>query len=799
MAWGKPPGVHPGCEVMNDAKNGMWETIKASSIRIKTVLIAKLDFINQEMVAYFTKAKTSITIWSAKAWQFAYRTRNWILTLKGKYGGGVSVILLLLLIVGSGFLVPVLQNATEPYFSEQSRFDGFQTLLVTLGGALIGATAIAFSLIMFAMQVSVERMPHGLFRKFSSDSKLLGTFAVTFVLAILITSLSLIPDKTWVVVAALITAWSSVLIIVFFLLAYRRALSLISPTKQLAFIVTDTKKNLNAWGRAAYRAAPLLRCQYAGDKSLRANHDRERAKYFQLNGDWTLVAEQAIAHCVSFARRYIEQGDHEVSHTALNAIVAINAVYVKTKGRTFVSDNYLFDNPFASDAFITNTLEHLRQNVQIGLSRGDEQQIEQTFRAIAQLCHAYLHIDYGDEHATRSHAYLASGYLSSAVEAVMPHSMADVLIEGVTLMGNVAQLILRHKEPQHVTTISEKITEIACAGAVNKKYQAVTRVAVMQLAKLTFELMRSDAHNVKYAIGQVRSHVEFIAKLYLKIPDTSYSSIHSKALGPYYSGSSANTLIVWLSDLANAISQAEADDESAQRIISHIRDWAYELPRTEKELFLLAIDKQSHLAFDINHWIVEVTKLLLAVSNAGACGDDNRDEIRTSARRLISVLSWVPDAEGTVRFVENYQFTENLFDAAVDAKQRGCDDVAVMIRELLLSWAFKVGKYKTVWGAFERACCGLACLNIIFDLDDSVILDAIQEWVGKGDAPNLEIRRRSAARIIEGVDEYPDKGYEYRAIQSAMTQVDQGKLRTLLTAIADQLIPEVVEERGDQK
>ena len=40
-------------------------------------------------------------------------------------------------------------------------------------------------------------------------------------------------------------------------------------------------------------------------------------------------------------------------------------------GKTFFPNNYLIDNPLASDGFITNTLEQLRQSAQIGISRKD--------------------------------------------------------------------------------------------------------------------------------------------------------------------------------------------------------------------------------------------------------------------------------------------------------------------------------------------------------------------------------------------------------------------------------------------
>ena len=367
------------------AKNGL--------VWIKNFLKMKTRQSHQKIKKFILKIKNYIPIGYAQFWQYYYRYKNWYLFKTVKYKITFITVVLFFLLITSCFLAHKFNSVLGSYFSVQDRFNGFRTLLVTLGSALIGATAIAFSLIMFAMQVNVERMPYGLFRKFSSDPKLIGSFAITFVLAITITFLSLVTDKSWVTLVSFGVVWGLVLILIFLLIAYRRALNLISPTKQLLFIVADTKKNLDVWARAAQRAAPLFKSQKEKNDEDQMKHfkyDRERIAYFRLYPDWTAVALRGIAHCVSFSRRYAEQGDYEVSEFALNAILAINAAYIKAKGKTFFSDNYLIDNPFVSDGFINDTLEHLRQNVQIGVSRSDEQQIEQIFRAMLGALSAIL-------------------------------------------------------------------------------------------------------------------------------------------------------------------------------------------------------------------------------------------------------------------------------------------------------------------------------------------------------------------------------------------------------------------------
>jgi hypothetical protein len=612
-------------------------------------------------------------------------------------------------------------------------------------------------------------------------------------LAAIIAGLSLIPDESWVAGATVTTAWGMLLIILLFVLAYRRALALISPTTQLGLVVDDTKKNFEMWDRAIKRTTPIFRANVntgTEDEEIRRKYDIDRFTYFQLHPNWTMSAEKAIFYCITFSRRYAEQGDHEVSRVALNGIVAINALYVKTKGKTFFSNDYFFDNPLSSDRFLTNTLEHLRQNVQVGISRKDEQFIEQNLQSLLQLTQLYLSIEYSDEHAVRSHAHLVSSYLTSAVESVVPHDMADVLIEGVSLLGNAARLIVAHDKPEYIASISEKIAFIACIGAVNKNYQPVSQVAVKQLATITFELLLNESGEVRYAIKEVRDDVKQIAEMYLKMLVAPLTRVHSTSLAPYYSGTTHVSLMAWLTDLTNALLKDKLSDEIASRVIDHIEEWADGLYQTEKELLLLAIEKRSPLTFDLVHWIVHITKLLLAVSCSDVCDDHHRDSLRRSARWLIYVLSWVPDDEETIKYIEMYRIADNIFQSTLDAHKLGCDSEALEIRDLLFSWTRKVGKYQTGWASLATVCCGLTCLNLILELPDEKLFTDIDIYISKEDAPTFDIRSRTASDLRKESDKYRS-GYGSGYIDMAMAHVDQSRLKELLHGVADHLLPEI--------
>jgi hypothetical protein len=730
----------------------------------------------------------------ALVWQKLYFVRCRYLIWRQRHGV-ITVTTMLLVSIGlSSFSVPALQKLLHPIFATEAALASLGSFLLTLGGALIGAAAIVSSLVLFAMQVNVERMPHGLFRRLSADRRLLSAFAATFILAIIISSLSLFVNQQRVGAIAFIAFWGTAFILGLFLYGYRRALILVNPAQQLGMVVRQTQRELRAWARRAQRAAPLFS---DGSRPPQTNpyssqHDLTRMAYFQVNRGWTAGAQQGVRYAVSFARRYAEQGDHEVSGVAMNAIIAINAAYIETKGKTFFANQPMLANPFTSDEFINDTLEHLRQSARIGVTRGDEQQIEQTLRAMAELARVYLAIDYANPHASKSHAHLAAGYLTGEVERIVPHSMPDVLMEGTRLMGRCADMLLAMEGPKGITTMVQKIGIISCAGVAREDYRPVTTIGVEQLARLSFELLRTKSGAVQFAAQDIRGTMKLVTKLFLAMPDAPLMSIHSTYLAPYYSATSAQALTSRLSQLVNVVVAAPADDMDALQVIENFEKWADGMYQTEKDLLLYAIEKRSQFTFDMINWITAVTTMLIALSNAAACETHTLQKLRTHAARLIAVLSWVPDDEETVIFVETFQMTETLFEAAVDARERGCPELADDIDKILLSWMFNAGRHQTGWAILEKSVYGIATLALLADdADAETLLKAeISSRMTAGGLPNKELRGRAALEVRGRAASLYRDGYRSSAIEHGMSKVDHSKLQLLLEDIADIISPE---------
>ena len=111
---------------------------------------------------------------TALAWgrwhQVQSRLAGWI----GRRRVAISVVAVVLLLASSIATLGRFQRTLAAYLVQSDRLSVLREVLVALGGALVGATVITFSFVMFALQVNVERMPHGLFQRLSADRKLLS-------------------------------------------------------------------------------------------------------------------------------------------------------------------------------------------------------------------------------------------------------------------------------------------------------------------------------------------------------------------------------------------------------------------------------------------------------------------------------------------------------------------------------------------------------------------------------------------------------------------------------------------------
>lgn len=688
------------------------------------------------------------------------------------------------------FLMPY-KHAFELYFSNDNILSVLRSLLGGIGAALIGATAIVFSLIVFSMQTNIERMPHGLFRKFGSDLLLLGSFLGSFVIAILVASMSLIPNNKLSMYAIFLSVWGVIAVLILFLYAYQRALKLINPITQLTLMYNAVRRDLVKWDRLATRAQDIM-VNHDDDKSKIENLnekvlDVKRIIFLKNNHGWETTAVQAINYCISYAKRYAELGDYDVSDYSFNRIMYINAKYCSVKRGTYIEDNPLLNIVDNSDAFINLSLEHLRQTMQTALARGDEKLASSTLRGMSGLYGVYLSIEYAGRTRSKHHAMLAAGYISSAVESVIPQNMADVMMEGIKLMGRNSVKALSYANASDIVGTIQKISMFSTISLKNTVLQPVTLTAFSQFSDINIQLIIKGDINSGFTMDILQKSISEAAIVFLHTEDTPINSRHSYILSPYYSVANVTGFISRIKEIVNYLIDNKIEAESSKVIIRNVEKWADKLYQSQKEVLLVAANKRSSFIYDLIPWNVMVCEVLLALSESQLCDDYHSEKLKKHSIWLIATLSWIPEEQEVVTFVNNGSLVDSIFEAAMMGLSRNSPEFYDMCKKILEGWVKKTAQHVSTRSGFEDAIKSLVALTVKEGTVDAQnkLLDKLKDILSKIKSPSKELRELTARHLLRNTKDYRYRAGFYSSVDIFLSQCDTDSTVALFTKVAE--------------
>jgi hypothetical protein len=593
------------------------------------------------------------------------------------------------------------------------RVSTLQSLLLTVGGQLVGVSALVFALVTFALQANLTRMPFTLFARITSDRPLMGCFLGIFVFCLMIVGLALFTTQSNAGTITVLALWalSGILLLVF--LSFQRALNLISPTFQLSHLLAGAQRGLRTWGKRARLFSFALPTR----NDLRVQIDAQRLAFFQRHRGWTNEAEQALRHAAAYVRHYADVGDDEISSYAVTAMAKINAEYVSVKGRTFFANQLFFDTGLTTDPVLNVTLEQLRQLVAHGMQANNESLVENAMTGMAALVPIYNQVDYGRHVQVRTHANLAAGYLNDAIKVTLPKQMPDVAMHGVRLLDQAGQHFIAVGALTEAGSMAENISTIGGAGCIVEGYRPVTQQAMQALSNLTVVLLSARAHDPRFTFEKIAKSAELLTLAFLSLPGNQPFSIHSSYLGPYHSFSSPTGLPTLVTEIGNRVIQAAQGDANAAGLAHNLSLWSENLWRNQRVMFQAAITARSPLVVEIAHTTEHFAQVLLRVADAPVTSDDDETNLIRSANWLISTLSWVPDETEAVWFADNQQLPSVLIDYAVQVAFTDQERVQETATQLLAGWAFKAAKHSNQWRSPEKCFAAIAAILALRELD----------------------------------------------------------------------------------
>jgi hypothetical protein len=627
------------------------------------------------------------------------------------------------------------------------------TLFTTAGQALLGASFIVFSFIMFSMQVNIERLPHGLFRSLSTDKKLLGYFLSTIALSTCMLALPLFNEVTSIPQGVIAGVWIIVLTIFLYIQSYKRALLLVNPIEQINYMLSLTDKSLKFWNRQAnvHQAnvhSAMLKRFGTEAPEVHGKQDLQRFAFFQKNPLWYWDTKTAVDYAVSISRTYASRGDQQVSSQALSAVVILHQKYITVRGKTFFRYNPFYPTSLSDEPFLSDTLEKLRKNLASALSSKNEEYITQHFRCFTELTRAYSMADYGDGCDNKHAPELAASYLSGAVKETIPCNLRDVLMEGARQMGNATRSLVNCTTLDTKFPIIDELRLLAITGVASSDYQPITLTVISQLAALQYDLILYAKNDKDYAIEQIRTGVFSFAELFLEIQDTQLMSSHKMYLAPYFSPTDTNSFPTKMEKLAIAISEQNTENNSTECIIRNICEYSDQVYADAKKLLLKSIEKKSAFTFDIVHWISNVSKSLNMLANSLA-GEDYSEYLLKSSRFLFGTFTFIPKDKDSVCHTCNWSILNAMTETAFHATEEFCPSEAEFFVKVLSEWTFEIAtidKNRSMTGLVTLVAIGAKQNGRYLQSTSSLITTSIEKLKFSEDEKN-DICQKLTSRI----------------------------------------------------
>lgn len=582
-----------------------------------------------------------------------------------------------------------------------------QALFQQIASGLIGTSVVCVSLITFFLQNNLSRLPHSLFQRFSSDPLILAYFLLSFGTAVTSGLLSLYVTPTNGAELTLLFLALCGCVLAMLLLSFVRALELVNPTFQLRTLVRTQRANARWWSRRAELARAVVRTP------VRARDDRfDYAKhtFFSAQAQWAAGLETAVRHCTAFIRQFSAVSDYGVTQLAFRSMVDLNAAYIQARGATFFASNPFLQTGLSTDALINETLEQVRQLHGAALVRRDETLIEQCYDAYVALSAAYYAIAYGREHAEKTHCRLALGYFGHDVQRALPLKLPDVALHAVRRLGGAGLSLAQSEDSGGVRLVVEELAKIAPSGIALPEYQPVTSVVTDQLASLLLAVLVSRSHRLHHLDTKITEALFSTAHLYLTVKSPETNDVMSQRPETFFNLTNMGSFSTGLTRVANQILSLDKQTDESIAIVHNIAHWSEHLFRHVKDVFVLALQKKSHLVFDISHWVEEVARILLALASADVPSRNSPASLERNAEALVWALSWYPKDETSVRTLEHVFLTEVLFDIGREAALRRQWRAFEATLRVFLGWGAAGAEFGAGWGTLESVLFGTAAL-----------------------------------------------------------------------------------------
>ncbi|MDP3935580.1 MAG: hypothetical protein Q8Q56_01100 [Alphaproteobacteria bacterium] len=418
------------------------------------------------------------------------------------------------------------------------------------------------------------------------------------------------------------------------------------------------------------------------------------------------------------AQKYSYSGDLAISDYALNNIlIKMNELYIREKAGEFYVDTFIEKHPLSNDTYINNSLEKLKQLLEISLAKHDDEFAIQVLRSFYRLIDCYGNIAYrNDSLNSKPHAYMALYYLCQGVSLASTQKRIEVVLNGVRLIGAATRTLLEKSNLNNIEKGLGAIEEITINCLATKESWPVVQAGVDQLAQLSKALIKSKHHNIQDSAESIKAALSVLAIEIMQLPE---KNIHAELLAAYFSLSDPNSLSSFLNSLLTNV-LTEKDQDKIKNTINNIYLWLLPDENYEHEMALIrmAIETRSSFTVSLLFCIVGVFKVIIDISNIELNAPIIRHQqlqLKEKAIQLLCIFNQLNVTKDTAYFLEQCHLTMHLVDMALYGLQKGIVSIDDTV-DVLIPW----GVRSLTRGTLVKVLFSLIAINLKYGDEETL-------------------------------------------------------------------------------
>lgn len=537
------------------------------------------------------------------------------------------------------FFIVINELFLKCYFSEDNNFNALGTFFVTLSAGLVSITAIISTFIIFSMQSNLEKLPFGLFKKFSSDDKLKIYLVTTLVLSIFIGILSLFKNNNYAGLLLIIFFVFIGFIFVFLNLSFKRGLVLINPLEQLKIMEEDVNVNANFL--------------------------------------------DTINYIDSIIKRNLRVFEYDVFIYALNSLISINKIYIEKKGNNF--QPYLNSSQENwNDPIINTTLDRLRINMTISLNNKDEIAINQILSCYIELIKLYTMIKDINNNPLIIHSVVAKIHMIDDIKKIILVKNENLTLNSIRKLNETALYYISQGLFQEAIKPIEVLGYIGQLVCEDREHIVLVREIMNSFSTITKYILISD-EDISFILGELNKEVGKVGKCILLSPHIENN--YEPYLGEYYGFSTGSVLTDFLSQLILELNEKSTLTDIDKKNLDNILLFTDKYRLLNKELFEVSCFNISFL--NINQFIQNLSYLLLLLTNLNY----KKEEFKRQSEHYFLIITFIPQEKEIIKSISNLSYENLIFiEGKRFIESELYSGLKIRINELL-KWSFKVGKF----------------------------------------------------------------------------------------------------------